>query len=142
MSTAAQLPQVRDMAPDFTLESVTGSKLRLSDFRGRRDLVLVFARQGKENQALVLLRALNRDELEAEETQVLVIVAGGLPPESPESTHFPVLLDRDGAVTDRYAATVVITDRYGEIYSVHRGISPTADEVMASLRHINAECPE
>lgn len=33
-----------DMAPDFTLENVDGKKITLSDFRGKKDVVLVFYR--------------------------------------------------------------------------------------------------
>jgi peroxiredoxin len=32
------------MAPDFEMESITGERLRLSDFRHRRHVVLVFNR--------------------------------------------------------------------------------------------------
>ena len=33
---------VGDMAPDFTLPAITGGKVRLSDYRGRKNLVLSF----------------------------------------------------------------------------------------------------
>jgi len=36
--------QVGDRAPDFTLENVDGNKISLSDFHGRRKVVLVFYR--------------------------------------------------------------------------------------------------
>ena len=36
--------QIGDMAPDFTLESLAGGPVTLSDYRGRRDVVLVFYR--------------------------------------------------------------------------------------------------
>jgi cytochrome oxidase Cu insertion factor (SCO1/SenC/PrrC family) len=36
--------KVGDPAPDFTLEDMTGKRLSLSDFRGRKNLVLVFYR--------------------------------------------------------------------------------------------------
>lgn len=36
--------QVGDTAPDFTLESLAGGPVTLSDHRGRRDVVLVFYR--------------------------------------------------------------------------------------------------
>jgi peroxiredoxin len=122
--------------------------VQLSDYRGRRDLVLCFVGRDLHGAASDLLKSLStrKDELEYEDTQVLVIVAGSLSAveflRARDGLAFPVLADADGAVHDRYAANLVITDRYGEIYSVHRSTWPTADEVMASLRHINAECPE
>lgn len=36
--------QVGDLAPDFTLASLAGPPVTLSDFRGRRNVVLVFYR--------------------------------------------------------------------------------------------------
>lgn len=36
--------QVGDTAPDFSLESYAGPVVTLSDFRGRKDVVLVFYR--------------------------------------------------------------------------------------------------
>ena len=36
--------QVGDAAPDFTLESLRGGPVTLSEFRGDRDVVLVFYR--------------------------------------------------------------------------------------------------
>ena len=36
--------KVSDMAPDFTLESLDGTRISLSDFRGRKNVVLVFYR--------------------------------------------------------------------------------------------------
>lgn len=35
---------VGDLAPDFTLESLAGERVTLSDYRGRRDVILVFYR--------------------------------------------------------------------------------------------------
>ena len=38
--------------------------------------------------------------------------------------------------------TLVLTNRYGEIYSIHRDTLPNAAEIIASLRHINIMCDE
>ena len=42
----ADLQRVRvgDPAPDFTLENVDGKRISLSDFRGKKNVVLVFYR--------------------------------------------------------------------------------------------------
>ena len=36
--------KVGDPAPDFTLEDIDGKKISLSDFRGKKNVVLVFYR--------------------------------------------------------------------------------------------------
>jgi len=36
--------KVSDTAPDFTLENLDGARISLSDFRGRKNVVLVFYR--------------------------------------------------------------------------------------------------
>jgi cytochrome oxidase Cu insertion factor (SCO1/SenC/PrrC family) len=44
-NTAAAMPKVGDMAPDFTLKYFTGNDLKnvkLSDYRGKKNVVLAF----------------------------------------------------------------------------------------------------
>jgi cytochrome oxidase Cu insertion factor (SCO1/SenC/PrrC family) len=36
--------KVGDQAPDFTLENIDGKRISLSDFRGKRNVLLVFYR--------------------------------------------------------------------------------------------------
>jgi cytochrome oxidase Cu insertion factor (SCO1/SenC/PrrC family) len=36
--------KVGDAAPDFTLENMDGSRISLSDFRGKKNVILVFYR--------------------------------------------------------------------------------------------------
>lgn len=36
------MPDVGEMAPDFTLKSHTGDEVSLADFRGRKKVLLVF----------------------------------------------------------------------------------------------------
>ncbi len=152
----AQYPQQRQMVPDFTLASSTGREYRLSSFRGRRDLVLVFVGAGAEAEpwapASNLLRSLAQHtaELDDEEALVLAIFQGEMVAAEAlrKRDHLPfvVLADRDGAVHRRYGAiaeaAAYLTDRYGEIYEARRGDLPSSDDLLASLRHINAACPE
>lgn len=127
------------MAPDFRLSATTGESVQLSEFRGLRNLVLVFVDPARPDRAEWLRRlAAQADELEWEETQVLVITG--------ETTNqhlpFPVLLDPGALVHSRYSAVLVVTDRFGEIYAAYRDNLPDLSELLKSLRHINAECPE
>ena len=45
MSTDAADVEVGSAAPDFSLESNSGNSVRLSDYRGRRHVVLYFMRE-------------------------------------------------------------------------------------------------
>ncbi len=40
------IPAVGEQAPDFTLDSVWGDPITLSEYRGRKNVVLVFYRTG------------------------------------------------------------------------------------------------
>ncbi len=44
MPTQSRLVPMGSIAPDFTLPSVNGEQVRLSDYRGRKNVVLVFLR--------------------------------------------------------------------------------------------------
>jgi peroxiredoxin len=41
-ASAGQSPEVGDSAPDFSLVDVSGNDVRLSDFKGKKNVVLVF----------------------------------------------------------------------------------------------------
>ncbi len=95
---------------------------QLSDFRGRRNLVLVFPPAG----ALLAELAKANDELREEEAVVLTV---------PED---------DLRARELYGITrsaIFITDRYGEIFFASEQ-PPAISEIMDWLRFINAQCPE
>jgi peroxiredoxin len=39
---AGQSPEVGDSAPDFNLVGVSGNELRLSDYKGKKNVILIF----------------------------------------------------------------------------------------------------
>jgi peroxiredoxin len=143
--------RTNELIRDFTLDSSEGVAVSPSQYRGRRNLVLVFT-GGAPHLVRDWVGALsaNTDDLEEENARVLVVIEGT--PEEARQLHeelgapFIFLADCDAEVHRRFAEispTVVITDRFGEIYSVHRGADlPNAADVIASLRHINIMCDE
>jgi peroxiredoxin len=145
MSSAHDFPKPSQMIPDFRLSTSEGREFAISGFRGRRNLLLIFA----ANAFPPIVEGLARRtaELSEEQTQVLVIART---PVKSIGGVFPVLLDADGYVGRRFGAesapAVYITDQYGEIYSAARSEGaeplPDADQILASLRHINVACPE
>jgi peroxiredoxin len=132
---------------------------RVSDYRGRSNLVLVFAGQaGIEFDFLQDAAARYQDFTEQDAVIVAVF------PYNSQETHllkiwatlpFVVLADDDGRVHGLYGAVdeherpgpvIYVTDRFGEIVSVYDALGgqhqPSNDEVLRMLEFINHQCPE
>ncbi len=147
------------MFPHCQLRSVGGSLVRLEDYRGRKNLVLVFMGDapvpGPVSRLLDDLDARN-DELESEAAQALVIVTPR--PAVAEASGrwtFPILLDPEARLHRAVGATVelgnptsavFVTDRFREIYAAYLpeagSALPSVKEVMNWLTFINIQCPE
>ena len=145
--------------PGFMLPAIDGSSVSLESYRGRTNLVVVFAGDKMDESAVaVLLEELvaRREEFTLEAAQVLVAVTSR-PAAVPQRGRwaFPVLVD-DGAhihrnvgATDaagRPAPAVFVTDRFREIYAAYlpgQGSAlPGAKEILDWLVFINIQCPE
>lgn len=139
-------PKVDQMIPDLRLSSSDGREFRMSMFRGHRNLVLIFT-AGK-SPSIVGALASRAEEIEEEENARVFVITPAAPERVQDvAKSFPVLIDTDLAASRRFGAdrepALYITDQYGEIYAAHHGTNlPSADEVLTSLRHINAACPE
>jgi peroxiredoxin len=150
-----------EIMPDFSLVSTDGKRIRISDYHGRRHLILIFIGLGNSEMARELLRQLadRYSELASEDAQVLMIVQRG----KGESKNlgqgpglsFPVLIDDDSRIHNMMGALkpeelrapiVCIVDRYGEIrHEFHVESSRVvyaADTILDWVRYINLECPE
>lgn len=143
---------------DFTLESTEGRRIQISDYRGRANLVLVFLENSATNCRFLQEVANKSQEFTQEEATVVAIV-----PYAPEKTERGstwyqvalVLVDEDASVHRLFGAidehgtpatVLYITDRFGEIVSVHPALSgqelPSAENVLKTLEFINHQCPE
>lgn len=144
-------PQPGQMLADFSLPSTVGRPLRISDYRNRSNLVVIFTGQYPLSiQDWLQHLGDHAADFTADETQVLIVAPLTL--DSIESQDrltnlpFPVLADANGQVHRSLdvwgnAPAVVVTDRYGEIYSVDQG-TPDPAEILASLNYIELLCPE
>lgn len=156
-----QLPVPGEIMPDFTLLSTGGESVRISDYRGRRNLILIFTGTGDCETVRRLLRQFSEiySEFISEEAQVLAVVRGpsnrAEQLERSDALSFPVLADEDGhahlrvgvLVPDQNCTIVVfVVDRYGETRHVFRaeesrvGLTPRG--ALDWIRYINLECPE
>jgi peroxiredoxin len=148
-----------EIFPAFTVPDFDGSPVFLESYRGRKNLVVVFAGD-KAGWApvMVLLEELGAraEELTSEAAQALVVVPSRSAAVLQRARWaFPVLVD-DGArihrnvgATDaggRAAPAVFVTDRFREIYAAYLPRPGSAllgaKEILDWLVFINIQCPE
>ena len=135
MSAIAQLERGM-MVRDLPARTPEGREVHASDFRGRRNLVLIVPGQGGEELGLLDELRLGAADLQEEEAVVLIA------DEDDESCRLYGAVSPEG----HRIAALYIADRYGEIYFVAHSqpghALPGAAEVLDWLRFINAQCPE
>lgn len=153
-------PKTGQMLPDFHLPTVDGPRVRLSDYRNRRNIVLLVL-QGLSRGTDQLLTELARDaaSLADDNAQALVVVEGPL--QAAQSLQqmyrlpFPVLADEGGVVAallgpDEAAGgprlAVHVASRSSRVYwSVWVGSDdrlPTVNDIRGWLEFIEIQCPE
>lgn len=144
--------------PDIALPAAGGAVTRLSSYRGRRNLVLVFAGDAGCEGCRDLLRALAGAyaEVQQEHAEVVAVLRGPLRQADEvaraERLPYPVLADEDGLAHAAYGlpeattdGAVFISDRYGEVFAVYdlsKTPHPSADAILDWLRFIQVQCPE
>jgi len=161
----ANAPEARpgkgQLIRDFTLISSLGQPISLSDYRGRSNLVLIFAGGEDGSSDIKILAEIATDYAGFldEQTQVLAIVqctrerAARIKAET--NLPFPLLVDEDGRIhrdtgaADKYgqpATAIYITDRFSEVFAVYRAAEgqtmPEVREIVTWLSFINSQCPE
>jgi peroxiredoxin len=157
--TAPAAARRGEVFPGFTLPAIDGSSVSLERYRGRANLVVVFAGDKMdESPVTVMLEQLvaRTEELTVEATQMLVAVTS-----QPAAVRqcgrwtFPVLVDegahihRSVGATDvagRPAPAVFVTDRFREIFAAYLpgpgSTLPGAKEILEWLVFTNIQCPE
>jgi peroxiredoxin len=155
-TAASHLRSAGEIMPDFTLASNRGQFVRISDYRGRSNLVLIFCGDGKSEATRSFLRRASQQffQFEDEEAELLAVVQAESLPEHLGNLSFSALLDAKGHAHrlavfahggELPAPLVYVVDRFGEIRSVfHPKETPEAavSSVLEWVRYINLECPE
>ena len=139
LATAAS---VSGAAPDFTLKSLTGKNLKLSEMRGDVVLINFWASWcGPCRQEMPLLNALHKKYEPLGFTVLGVNVeensddARGFMKNFP--VDFPVLLDHINKVSKQYDVvampTTVVVDRDGNMRFLHKGYKPGDEKAYRQM---------
>lgn len=150
--------KVGDQAPDFTLPSISGQKVSLGDFRGRKNVVLSFVPAAWTPACSEQWPGYNlgREEIEKRDGIILGISVDNIPTlhawaESMGGCWFPILSDfyPHGEVAERYGVlrpegfterALFIIDKQGvvqyvEIADINK--TPRLESVIRALERIN-----
>lgn len=157
--SSRDIPRKGQYLRDFELRSVDGPTVRLADYRDRSALVLILSDERPETERLLREMAQHCEEIREKEAEILAIVHGprerAAAPERTLHLPYPVLLDEDGRLhhqlgatnaQNRDAASVCITDRFGEVFALFRTAEgaglPELKEILRNLEFISFQCPE
>ncbi|RME96608.1 MAG: peroxiredoxin [Verrucomicrobia bacterium] len=149
-------------APDFTLPAIDGRRIRLSDFRGRKNVVLSFVPAAFTPVCSAQWPGYNLalDLFEEQDAVLLGITTDNLPTlhawtRLMGGVRFPVLSDfwPHGAVADRYGVlrsdgtaerALFVIDKQGiirwiDVHDINQ--RPPLDDLLAALDRINRPAP-
>lgn len=136
-------------APDFTLKSLKGSNLKLSEFRGDVVMINFWATWcGPCRQEMPILNDLYLKYRDMGFTLLGVNVEKNTTKAANMirdlKVVFPVLFDTENSVSKLYKVeampSTVLVDRDGKLRYVHRGYVPgTEDEYVRQVRELMAE---
>lgn len=154
-----ELPSRGHRLREFELMSALGRIIRLSDFRGRTNLVLIASDDRPETAKLMTDIAAQYSEIKNGEAEALAIVhtshESAIKTKQKENLPYPVLADDNGllhrelgAVDSKGldSAAVYVTDRFGEVFGAYRTAAgdalPSLVDILNWIEFVNAQCPE
>ncbi len=147
-------PRRGELMRDFVVPAASGERVQLSSYRGRKNLIVVFA--GNDERPLLRALADRQYSLASENAGVLAIVAGRQADAAELQRALPFLVAADpdarihtamGALKDGAPAPALyVTDRFGEVFAAFRTAEgkalPDADEIVDWLGFVNRQCEE
>lgn len=103
-------PKIGNMAPAFTLQNQRGEKVKLSDFKGSRNVVLYFYPKAMTPGCTVQACGIRDTRAEFDKLDTVVLAVSPDPVarlkrfEEKQTLNFDLLSDEDLAVTKKYGA--------------------------------------
>ncbi|MBM3118513.1 MAG: TlpA family protein disulfide reductase [Chloroflexi bacterium] len=140
-------PEIGKLAPDFTLETIDGQSVTLSDFRGKMVMLVFWVMECKECiRELSHIQAFFDEEI-SDSLVVLTVNVGNAMTEVEEFIDtnkytFPVLLDLDAEVCIKYqhgAPTTFFIDANGIIREVKDETFQSRDEIESILQSLGVD---
>ncbi len=143
--------KVGDVAPDFQLSDDDGKTIKLSSYRGKNPVVLIFYPGDETPLCTAQLCAARDSSSQYQEAGAVVFGINGGSQGSHENFSnkhgftFPLLVDKGLEVSGRYDAvlgfgllklvnrTVVVVNEEGKIIFFKRGV-PSTEEILAPLK--------
>jgi hypothetical protein len=139
---------VAEFLPDITLPSMPdGHSVQLRESGGRTTVLFtVHHARCSGCQDYVNQLGLIAGEFDVWDARLLVLV----PASHDEAAHLhgygKVLADEHGALADPASASVILSDRYGQVFfAIHSGAShdfPSVRDVEEWLKYLGTLCPE
>ena len=135
-------PLTGTVAPDFTLQALDGSVVKLSDYRGKKTVVLAFWASwcGPCRMELPLLDSFYRQN-RGRNVELLAVSIDQDPSAARQYAEankfpFPVLIDDHGQAADSYQAYAIpilfVVDPAGKVLRSYAGLNSAIDTVLSA----------